>query len=416
MFRFIHAADLHLDTPFAGIGKVSERVARLLQEASLEAFDALIELTLAEDAAFLLLAGDLYDGAQRGIRAQRRFEQGLRRLDERGIATFIVHGNHDPLGGWSAVREWPSRVTVFGSAAVQAVPVVRDGETIATVHGLSHDRPHVTENLALRFRRTEAPGIHIGLLHANAGAQGEHAPYSPCSVEELAAIGLDYWALGHVHRRQILSRQPWVVYPGNLQGRHPGPGERGAKGALVVEVEGTHLREPRFVACDRIRFETFSIDIAPFDDVTSLLRALQERADEVLASHDGQGLILRAELVGRGLLYSDLRYPGRLEEMIDDLRREYDRPGSLLWWEDLRNAAASPLDRDAIRLRGDFSARLLEHPALVNPELALRTRFFAETFEPLDRFRDLLGPSSATDQDALLEEAAALALDLLEGD
>jgi DNA repair exonuclease SbcCD nuclease subunit len=416
MFTFIHAADLHLDTPFAGIGKLSSRVSAALQDASLEAFDGLIELTLQEDAAFLLLAGDLYDGVQRGIRAQRRFEQGLRRLDARGIATFIVHGNHDPLGGWSAIREWPDRVTVFGSDAAQAVPVVRDGVTIATVHGLSHDRPQVTENLARRFRRTEAAGLHVGLLHANVGSHAEHAPYSPCSVDDLAATGLDYWALGHVHRRQILARQPWVVYPGNLQGRHPGPGERGAKGALVVTVEGGQVQEPRFEALDRIRFESLSIDTAAFEDVASLMRTLQQRADDLLQQHPGRGLILRAELVGRSSLYGEIRHPGRLDEILDELRRDQDRPGPPVWWEDLRNSASPPLDREAIRLRGDLSSKLLERQALLTVEAGEGERFLGESFAALERFAPLMGPLDESEMRALLEEAETLALDLLEGD
>ena len=327
-----------------------------------------------------------------------------------------MHGNHDPLGGWSAIREWPARVTVFGPDTVQAVPVVRDGVTIATVHGLSHDRPHVTENLSRRFRRTDDPGLHVGLLHANVGSHAEHAPYSPCSVDDLVATGLDYWALGHVHRRQILHREPWVVYPGNLQGRHPGPGERGEKGALVVTVEAGQVLEPRFVALDRLRFEALTLDIGACEDVTSLMRMLQQQADELLERQQGRGLILRAELVGRGMLYGELRHPGRLDEMLEELRRDHDRAGPLVWWDDLRNSASPPLDREAIRLRGDLSAKLLERLDLVTTVDGERDRFLEDTFAPLDRFSTLLGALDEAGKRSLLEEAETLALDLLEGD
>lgn len=106
-FRFVHAADLHLDTPFEGIGRVAPQIAEALRDASLNAWDALVRLTIDRDAAFLLLAGDIYDGAERGVRAQLRFVRGLERLAEHRIQTFIVHGNHDPLDGWSAIRKWP---------------------------------------------------------------------------------------------------------------------------------------------------------------------------------------------------------------------------------------------------------------------------------------------------------------------
>ena len=118
-FRFIHAADLHLDTPFEGIAGPAPKVAEALREASLQAWDRLVQLALDEEVLFVLLAGDIYDGADRGVRAQIRFVNGLRRLDQAGIRTFIVHGNHDPLSGWSAVHEWPATVTIFGSRAVE---------------------------------------------------------------------------------------------------------------------------------------------------------------------------------------------------------------------------------------------------------------------------------------------------------
>src|SRR5215207_3068203 len=117
VFRFIHAADLHLDTPYEGIGRASDDVQRALRDASLDAFDALVDLALERNVSFVVIAGDIYDGAERGLRAQMRFLSGLRCLDDAGIRTFIIHGNHDPLDGWSAIARdsWPAGVTIFGS-------------------------------------------------------------------------------------------------------------------------------------------------------------------------------------------------------------------------------------------------------------------------------------------------------------
>ena len=139
-FCFIHAADLHLDTPFEGIGQVAPWVADALRDASLEAFDALIELACDRNAAFVVLAGDIYDGAERGIRAQLRFKKGLERLSDAGIWSFVVHGNHDPVTtGWSALRsEWPPLVRIFEPGTVGEVTVKKDGEPIATVRGISY--------------------------------------------------------------------------------------------------------------------------------------------------------------------------------------------------------------------------------------------------------------------------------------
>lgn len=427
-FTFVHAADLHLDTPFTGIGQVSPRVAEALQNASLDAFDALIDLTLREDARFLLLAGDLYDGAERGIRAQRRFELGLRRLSERGVHTFMVNGNHDPLSGWSAIRDWPPLVTAFGSQEVESVEVAQDGEVLATVYGISYAQARVEENLSLRFRRQGTQGLHIGLLHANVEGNAEHAPYSPCSLDDLRASGMDYWALGHIHKRQVISRNPWVVYPGNLQGRSPKPSERGAKGALVIRVEdgghgpqdqgpegrGPRVQEPRFVPLDRIRFEVLQLDLAGIPDVASLQRALIVQAEQLQDRHDGRGLILRGVLTGRGEVYSELLHPGRLTEILAELRRDGEQRETLIGWEDLRNEAASPLDLALIRQRGDFSAELmrLNDERLADPERSVS--FLKSSLSPLERFRAILPELGDEDAQALLREAQILALDLLE--
>ncbi|MGO9560026.1 MAG: metallophosphoesterase family protein, partial [Acidimicrobiales bacterium] len=171
-FCFVHAADLHLDTPFKGVSETAPRIGAALREASLDAFDQLVELCLDREAAFLLVAGDVYDGAERGLRAQLRFRDGLQRLSDAGIDTFVVHGNHDPVDeGWSAVRVWPERVHFFGADEVECMPVARDGQVIATVQGISYGRREVTENLALRFSRPTSEGLKIGLLHCNvAGA------------------------------------------------------------------------------------------------------------------------------------------------------------------------------------------------------------------------------------------------------
>src|SRR5438270_6455808 len=159
-FRFVHAADLHLDTPFASIGRVAPEIADRLRDASLEAFDALVRMAIEREAAFAVFAGDIYDSADRGVRAQLRFLRGVERLGERGIPVFVAHGNHDPLDGWSAVRRAPDNLVVFGGDAVETHTVARSGATLAQVYGISYARRDVTENLALRFERRDAPGLH----------------------------------------------------------------------------------------------------------------------------------------------------------------------------------------------------------------------------------------------------------------
>jgi len=360
-FRFLHAADLHLDTPFEGIRRVEPFVADALRDASLRAFESLVSLAIAREVAFVVLAGDIYDGPERGVRAQLTFRRGLDRLSDAGIATFVVHGNHDPVEtGWSAVRSWPAGVKVFGADEVATVPVERDGEMIASVHGISYPTRAVTENLALRFARGDAPGIQVGLLHANVGANPQHDPYSPCTLDDLRAGGMDYWALGHVHARQVLSQgDPWAVYPGNLQGRSPKASERGPKGALVVEVDGTTIAAPEFVPLDRVRFAYVEADIADLADLPELQELLTELALREARAAEGRSVLLRAALVGAGPVADDLRRPGAVAELLGALRDGVRREEPFVWWEHLADLTRPALDLDALRRRGDFPGELL---------------------------------------------------------
>lgn len=414
-YKFVHAADLHLDTPFSGLGRTSPEIAAVLQDASLKAFDALVDLCLRERALFLLLAGDIYDGADRSLRAQLRFLKGLERLDAAGIRTFVVHGNHDPLDGWSAIRTWPASVHVFGSDDVTSRPIEVDGRLVATIHGISYPRRDVAENLALRYRPAAGPGVQIGLLHCNVGSNGDHAAYSPCTLDDLRQSGLDYWALGHIHQRQILHEgHPWVVYPGNLQGRSPKPSEQGPKGALVVAFDHDRIYPPRFEPLDHVRLLSLTQDVAGLQDVPALRRVLADQARALQSEHGGKGLMLRVTLTGRGEVHQDLRRPGNVETLLKDLREEASEDDSFLWWESLDNRCQSLLDREAIMQRGDFSAELLRvaYELAISPEQLLP--FAAERFAPLEKAVGMHVAASADDLPFLLAEAEALALEMLE--
>lgn len=414
-FRFVHAADLHLDTPFEGIGRTSPAVAEALRDASLDAWDALVELTLRRDAAFLLIAGDVYDGAERGVRAQLRFLRGLERLAAAGVATLVVHGNHDPLDGWSAIQRWPENVTVFEAGEVRSVAIERGGELLATVHGVSYGSRDPQANLALGFARSAAPGLQLGLLHCNVGGEPGHAAYSPCSLADLHAVGLDYWALGHVHDRRVLSEGPcWVAYPGNLQGRSPRASERGAKGALVVEVAGGQVQDVEFESLDRVRFERVEVD-AEAGDVPALLELLQAEALARRAASDGRGLVVRGVVTGRGGLHVDLARPKVLEGLLGELRAASAVLAPFVWWDAVRDETRAELDLAAIQLRDDFSAALLRRveAVLAAPQQHAELLDAPGEALPEARLRRLLGEPDE-DVAGLLDEARALALDLLE--
>jgi DNA repair protein SbcD/Mre11 len=364
-FNFVHAADLHLDTPFSGIHELAPHVAEELREASLAAFDDIVNLALERRSAFVLFAGDIYDGAERGVRAQARFRAGLELLSNEGISSFVVHGNHDPVEtGWSAISSWPARTTVFSAQEVECVPVVRDGNLLATVQGISYRARKVTENLALGFSRPDGPGVHVGLLHCNVGDVDGHGNYSPCTLSDLRRSRLDYWALGHIHASEILAEgsgpaDPWIVYAGNTQARSLKRSERGAKGVFVVPVVDARIGRPEFVPCDRVRFQQIACSIDDVADLPTLIDRLTGAAENSLAEADGRSVVLRARLTGRGPLHADFSRSGYLDELRRVLRdgAGFSRP--FLWWDELEDATRSPVTRDEIRRRRDFGSDLL---------------------------------------------------------
>ncbi len=358
-FRFLHAADLHLDTPFHGLGQAQPEIARALRDASLDALDALVDTAIAEDCELVLVAGDLYDGAERGLRAQLHLLRAAERLSAAGITTCIVHGNHDPVEqGWSAVHAWPERFHVLGTAQVETVAVTaRDGTPIR-VHGISFPRREQRESLVARFPKVGRDAFHIGLLHASVGAQPDHAPYSPCALDDLVATGHHYWALGHIHRQQVLRTDPHVVYPGNLQGRSFKPSEQGAKGAVLVTVDGDQVTTAP-VALDRVRFVEVELDVSEAGDVPGVLALLDEVTERLADEHEGRGLLLRARLVGSGGPADDLLRAGSAEVLLDQLRRQHAGRTPFVWWARLDLDVTPDLDLDALRDGDDLAASLI---------------------------------------------------------
>ena len=410
-FSFLHAADLHLDTPFASVGGFPEHVGAALREASLDAWTQLVDEAIGREVAFVLLAGDLYDGAERGIRAQRAFLDGVTRLADAGIRTLLVHGNHDPVAeGWTAITEFPPLVTTFPAHRVASERFQAGGEEVV-VHGTSYAVAATSDNLTRRYPVAEGGGFHIGLLHANVGGPiTGHADYSPCTVEDLHRTGYQYWALGHVHGRRVLhDGDPWVVYPGNLQGRSTKPTERGPKGAVLVTVTDGVAAAPTFVPLDRVRFTDLSISIDPYRDLGSLLEQLERLADPSV--HDGRSLIVRATVDGAGPLHQELASPARRAEVLEDLRQRGAARTPFTWWHDLTWRTRAQADVVDLRRREDFTGDLLRFIDESGP--AERSTW--ASLLPADVARDLGDLLPDGDDDAIWFAAQQAAVDAITG-
>lgn len=416
-FTFVHAADLHLDSPFTGLQSVDPDVAHVLREATFTAFARVVDLCVARGADFLLVAGDVFDGEDRSLRAQVRFRAELARLADAGITAHVVHGNHDPRDTWVAALRWPDAVHFFGAGTVEQVECRRGGERLAVLHGTSFARREVWDNLSLRYRRQGHDGFCIGLLHANVGGAAGHAPYAPCSLEDLRASGMDYWALGHVHRPGVLRpAEPAVVYPGNPQGRHPG--EDGRRGCAVVSVDEHGAVTVELVPTDQVRWVRGSVAIDGLRTEDELLARAAERCLELQEAEDGLPVVCRLELTGRGPLHGRLRQRS-MDDVAGAVRESLTGAEAFVHLDRVSDATRPDVDA-AERLRGqDFVGDLLRlaEEYRRNPEqLAALAQCLDELFEHRAARRYLSGPSGApllgpAELLALLDEAQARCLD-----
>ncbi len=353
--RFVHAADLHLDSPFRGLREVEPAIGAELREATFAAYDKIIDLCLAERVDALLVAGDIYDARDRSLRAQLRFRDGLQRLADAGIRSFVCHGNHDPLDGWEAQIDMPEGCRRFGSE-VEAAPLDPNEPDAVVVYGVSFPQQDVYENLARRFRRDARHLYAIGLLHANVGSDSGHEPYAPCTVEDLERSGMDYWALGHVHTRRVLrEHDPVVVYPGNPQGRHRR--ESGARGVALVDVGNDRQTQVQFRDVDVVRWETIVLSIAELSGEQQLLETLDERLDEIATADRHAVVVVR--LIGRGALHYPLRRGDTAEDLRARLNDSLRGRDPFVWCAAVEVETAPPFDRAERRQAQDFLADIL---------------------------------------------------------
>ncbi len=355
MLRFIHAADLHLDTPATGLERVDAGLAELLRDASLVALDELVSKALEVRAAFVVLAGDVYDGPAAGVRARVRLRRAMETLADAGIRVFVAKGNHDaPERGWAQGRAWPELVTFFPPRRPEATRIEVGGQVVARVQGVSYSSPKEPDNLAARFEPGGGPWLEVGVLHTSLEASG---PYAPCPPGQLPR--LDYWALGHVHQHRVVARDPWVVYPGCTQGRGFGPGEIGPKGAVVVTWDpgSAMIHDVTWFSTDTVRFYEVRADITDSPDLITVASNLAERAGALRAEAPSVGLVLRASLHGRGDVYQDL--VTREEELLDALA---DLSGTNVWWAGVRlsDQAGPGIDLERVRAEGEFGAQIIE--------------------------------------------------------
>lgn len=228
--RFLHIADLHLDSPFKGVSSIPQSKWKDIRESTFHAFTNIIEFALENKPDFVLIVGDIYDGENRSLRAQALFQKGMEALRAKGIPVFICYGNHDHLSGNWVRFQLPDNVRVFGEE-VETKSLHIKGDEIC-ISGFSYKERHILEEMHNHYPVANGQHIHIGMLHGSVVGNDEHDVYAPFRKSDLIAKGYNYWALGHIHKRQTLHSDPPIVYPGNTQSRHRN--EQGLKGFYEV--------------------------------------------------------------------------------------------------------------------------------------------------------------------------------------
>ena len=327
-FRFVHTADLHLDSPLRSLALRDPDLAALIGDATRQAFSNLVDLCIDEEAEALMIAGDLYDGDQTSMKTALFLADGLRRLDEAGVRVFIVRGNHDAESRITRELALPGGAKAFRGRSEVVTLGRPDGALPVAVHGTSFGKPHAPESLVPKFGPPVPGAFNIGLLHTSLGGAPGHDPYAPCSVADLAETGFDYWCLGHVHKRAIHSENPHAVMPGMPQGRHIG--EAGPKSVTVVRVadDGSVACEERAVSV--AQFERVTVDLAGVADWREMTERLGARLERARAGVRADHLVARLELTGGTPLNWRLR---REEELVDTEARHCAGAAGKTWIE-----------------------------------------------------------------------------------
>ena len=407
MFKFIHAADIHLDSPLLGLERYEGAPVEEIRGATRRAFENLVQLAIDEAVDFVLIAGDLYDGDWRDAGTGLYFVKQMARLREVKIPVYLIKGNHDAQNKMTRELRFPENVTVFSSRKPSTFFVK---PLNVAIHGQSYATADVRDNLAEDYPKPFRDAFNIGLLHTcGSGAQG-HEPYAPCTIPLLTGKGYQYWALGHVHTAQALSEDPPVVFPGNVQGRHIR--ETGPRGCVLVSVDDRHQITRQFRALDVLRWNLCEIDATGAADSEAVIDRFAKRLPELMSENAGLPLAIRVRVSGatsahRKLAAGRVAVREKLQSVGVDLGNGSVWIEKLLidtWPEGTTTIPEGPIAElkdylDELRNSGEDVDALLEELAGLREFLPADLR---EACEPVDRL-------------ALLNDVEALLMERLLG-
>jgi len=336
-FRFIHAADLHLGSPFKGLSVKDEQLAALFSSATRQAVTLLVSRAVELAVDFVVIAGDIYDGDWKDNKVGLFFNREMGRLQRAGIPVYLIRGNHDAASVITKTITLPDNVHEFATSKPSTFLI--DEKKVA-LHGQGFTDRAAYENLAIGYPSAIAGWYNIGVLHTSMTGREEHEAYAPCSVDDLRSRAYDYWALGHVHEFEIVASDPLVVFPGNLQGRSIR--EQGAKGAVLVTVDDGIATVDRLIV-DSARFISIGIDLSEGDLDVDVLKRIEEEAIRLSAEFDGRPVAARIRISGACAFYDELARDRA--QWQDEVLAACQRAYSDIWIEklELRLSSSVPV-------------------------------------------------------------------------
>jgi DNA repair protein SbcD/Mre11 len=349
---FIHAADLHLDSKMEGLTAAHPAMKRRLQESTFEALQRLVQHAITLKVDFVLLAGDIFDSNRQSLKALVALREACKELQAAQIAVYMQYGNHDYTGN-KPVMSYPDNVHIFQSEQVETFIYSKDNKPAAAIHGFSYTARHVKTRVSKQYQSKGANIYQIGMLHGGMMTGGPEDVYAPFTIDDLKQASFDYWALGHIHKREILTEQPPIVYPGNIQGRHRK--ETGEKGCYVVELEG-ESSSLTFLPLHAIRFEEVTCSIK---EGWALYEAEAKLMEASAGWEEKYGnAVLYVHFHGAANPLAEWLQDDQLEELIDMVNEQLMQLGRLTLLAGFTVHIDFEIDEKQLLERDDFTAAL----------------------------------------------------------
>jgi DNA repair protein SbcD/Mre11 len=369
--RFFHVADLHLDSPFTGLKHLPTELFERIHNSTFASFEKVVKEAIARGIDFMILSGDLFDEEDRSIRAQAKLVKQFQILHSHHIPVYVVHGNHDHLGSRRLELDMPDNIHIFHEKTEVKQLTTRTG-TLVDLVGFSYGTRHIRERRIGEYPKGTAERYTIGILHGSEGSMhSSHETYAPFTINELLDKNYHYWALGHIHQRRILHEEPFIVYPGNIQGRHRK--ETGVKGCYEVLL-GEHQTELTFIPTHDLLWETCDVSLQGIARFGEVFQRIQQAVETI-----NEDSLIEIVLTDAESLPENMMRKVENGDLLEALQSDMESHGELKWVHSIRRSPATtvlkerdPFLQDMIStleyLEGEeweeVLAELYEHPSI----------------------------------------------------